>query len=305
MRLNELFLDHDPPKKRELRRMNDYIEAKLEIVTNSFPIGAIRRMIVTSGTAATVVCALREISRRERALADRERVTAHEVELLYERLSSLSLRQRRDITGISTRRAEVIVPGVAVLRRILQAFHVRSFTYSTAGVRDGIIAQLATHGDDRDPKHEEHFHVFLCHNAADKPAIRDIAERLRDRGIVPWLDEEQIRPGTRWQRELQKQIASIRSAAVFVGREGVRPWQDLEVEGFFSQFLARGCPIIPVLLPGAKKLPEDSPFLQGMMAVDLRRTDPDPFEDLVWGITGEKVPVGRAPSRRQRFGGAS
>ncbi|HEV2765268.1 MAG TPA: TIR domain-containing protein, partial [Pyrinomonadaceae bacterium] len=54
------------------------------------------------------------------------------------------------------------------------------------------------------------FDVFLCHNVADKPAVRDIGGRLKRRGILPWLDEEQLRPGLRWQDELEKQVEKIK-----------------------------------------------------------------------------------------------
>ena len=33
------------------------------------------------------------------------------------------------------------------------------------------------------------FDVFLCHNSLDKPAVKRIAESLKELGIRPWLDE--------------------------------------------------------------------------------------------------------------------
>jgi hypothetical protein len=37
-----------------------------------------------------------------------------------------------------------------------------------------------------------HFDVFLCHNPADKPAVKAIGERLKDAGVKPWLDEWEL-----------------------------------------------------------------------------------------------------------------
>jgi TIR domain len=48
----------------------------------------------------------------------------------------------------------------------------------------------------------EIFDVFLCHNSEDKPAVREICRTLVSEGIKPWLDEEQIQPGTTWQTAL-------------------------------------------------------------------------------------------------------
>jgi hypothetical protein len=93
----------------------------------------------------------------------------------------------------------------------------------------------------------EIFDVFLCHNSEDKPAVREIAQKLIGAGIKPWLDAEQIRPGTTWQTALGEQIESIKSAAVFVGENGLGPWQNEEIQAFLSQFMERKSPVIPAV----------------------------------------------------------
>ena len=55
----------------------------------------------------------------------------------------------RRITGIGPRRAEIIIPGTAVLLHVLEAFRMPALFYSAAGVRDGIIADLAARGVER------------------------------------------------------------------------------------------------------------------------------------------------------------
>jgi hypothetical protein len=132
------------------------------------------------------------------------------------------------------------------------------------------------------------FDVFLCHNVGDKPAVMEIGRRLMDRGLLPWLDQWELRPGTPWQRVLEEQIANIHAAAVFVGREGIGPWQRQELDGFLREFNKRGCPVIPVLLPGAAGEPELPLFLRGMTWVDFRDSVPEPLAQLIWGITGQR-----------------
>ena len=83
----------------------------------------------------------------------------------------------------------------------------------------------------------EIFDVFLCHNSEDKPAVREIAQKLSEEDIKPSLDEEQIRPGTSWQTALGEQIESIKSAAVFVGESGFGPWQNEEIQALLSEFV--------------------------------------------------------------------
>ncbi len=138
----------------------------------------------------------------------------------------------------------------------------------------------------------EQFDVFLCHNIADKPAVKEIGLKLVDQGIVPWLDEWELRPGVPWQRLLEEQIARIKSAAVFVGREGIGPWQRQELDGFLREFAKRNCPVIPVLLPGAPVQPTLPLFLMEMTWVDFRVSQPDPLARLIWGITGKRPEIG-------------
>ena len=76
------------------------------------------------------------------------------------------------------------------------------------------------------------FDVFLCHSSVDKAAVKAIAQRLKARGILPWLDEWELPPGQPWQPLLERQITNIKSAAVFVGAGGVGPWQEQELYGF-------------------------------------------------------------------------
>jgi GTPase SAR1 family protein len=134
------------------------------------------------------------------------------------------------------------------------------------------------------------FDVFLCHNWDDKPAVRDLALKLRERGLRPWLDEWELRPGLPWQRVLEEQIQSMPAAAVIVGST-VDPWQDQELAAFMRQFVRRRCPVIPVLLPGTER-PELPAFLDGMTWVDLAADDPDPLDQLEWGITGRNPAAG-------------
>ena len=49
--------------------------------------------------------------------------------------------------------------------------------------------------------------------------------------------------------------------------------------------MRRHCPVIPVLLPGVER-PELPAFLDGMTWVDLATENPDPIDQLEWGITG-------------------
>ncbi len=133
------------------------------------------------------------------------------------------------------------------------------------------------------------FDVFLCHNSKDKPEVKQIGEQLRRQGLKPWLDEWEFRPGLPWQRELERQIGHIKSAAVFVGSSGFGPWQEHELDAFLREFVKRECPVIPVLLPTAPQQPILPIFLSSYMWVDFLQQQPEPMGQLIWGITGIKL----------------
>lgn len=132
------------------------------------------------------------------------------------------------------------------------------------------------------------FDVFLCHNSEDKAAVKKLGELLKERGLLPWLDEWELRPGLSWQRLLEKQIQQVKAAAVFVGEDGIGPWQRNELDAFLREFVDRDCPVIPVLLENAPKKPALPVFLRGMTWVDFRKSDPDPLNQLIWGVTGQR-----------------
>ena len=151
VRLREIFLEDDPPLPRELHQMHEYIEEKLAGVGKRFGNGQHwDRVIATSATASAVVCAVNRIPRTKRDQADRMRASAREVRRLYQKLSELDLAERRKVTGIGPRRAEIIVPGVSVLLRVLEDFRLPCLYYSAAGVRDGILADLDARGVGRE-----------------------------------------------------------------------------------------------------------------------------------------------------------
>ncbi len=131
------------------------------------------------------------------------------------------------------------------------------------------------------------FDVFLCHNSRDKSEVKKVALMLIESGLRPWLDEWELRPGIPWQPEIEKQFPLIKSAAVFLGRAGAGVWQQEEVQAVLSRFKKEGRPVIPVLLETAPADAAFSAFLDSRTRVDFRRKDPDPLDQLIFGITGQ------------------
>jgi exopolyphosphatase / guanosine-5'-triphosphate,3'-diphosphate pyrophosphatase len=150
VRLSEVFLRSDPPAPIDLRRMNEYIDEKLALPLKKFGGGPFERAIATSATAAAIVCAVNRVTRARREEADRLKASAAQIRRFYRDLITMDLSARRKIQGIGPNRAELIVAGAAVFLRLLELFKQPAMHYSSAGVRDGIIADLAARGVGRE-----------------------------------------------------------------------------------------------------------------------------------------------------------
>lgn len=144
------------------------------------------------------------------------------------------------------------------------------------------------------------FDAFLSHHSQDKPLVRVLAERLVDEAkLTLWFDEWELIPGRKWQDDLESALDQSASCAVFLGPNGLGPWQGEEVRSILDEHVRDAdYRVIPVLLAGAdpderKTLPR---FLRNRGWVDLREPDDESFRRLVAAIRGEKP--GRGPSGR-------
>ena len=136
------------------------------------------------------------------------------------------------------------------------------------------------------------YDVFLSHSSADKDAVEAIARRLEDEAALhPFLDKWHLIPGNPWQEELEQALDSAGTCAVFIGPEGIGPWENVEMRSALDDRVTRpGFRVIPVLLPKAV-LPQQGRlprFLARLTWVDFRHGlhDPEAFRRLVAGIRG-------------------
>ena len=106
------------------------------------------------------------------------------------------------------------------------------------------------------------YHVFLSHNSADKPAVEELAIRLRREGIEPWLDKWVLIPGQECQEAMEQGLTDCATCAVFIGPGGLGPWQNAEMRAAIARRVDESRPIsekrdrfrvIPVLLPGVER----------------------------------------------------
>lgn len=202
VRLTGNFLRHDPPQREEIVALEEYIEQQFAAARRRLAPPGQARAIGTSATAAAVVCAVNRIKSSDREEADGRRARSKEIRRLYSRLISLDRAGRQRIPGIGPRRAEIITAGAAVLLYFVEHFTRGALYYSAAGLRDGVIADLAAH------------RVAAADFTLDKERRRVVVDVARHYG-VPLAHARQV---AKLARSLFLGLASLHRLHVFAAR---------------------------------------------------------------------------------------
>ena len=168
VRLQQEFLTTDPPAKDDIARLKQYIDRELRKAERKVGAPRVALVIATSGTAAALAEAS-GFARKKTAAKGKKRTlakrrvehvgeltaNADEVRALADRLVKLRDEQRAAIPGIGPRRSEIIVGGALVYASLMERFGLKSFRYSSLGLRDGILAQMLGDVDLRASVHQK------------------------------------------------------------------------------------------------------------------------------------------------------
>lgn len=145
VRLTNDFLHHDPPRKSELRQLRSLIDREIRRIAERISHAKPNIIIATSGTAEALAAVAHAMYRTksQRAMT----VTHAQMRRIAKMLSRLGLEDRKKITGIGPRRAEIVIAGAAVFAGLLDRCKLGGFRYSALGLRDGLLAQMSAEYD--------------------------------------------------------------------------------------------------------------------------------------------------------------
>jgi exopolyphosphatase/guanosine-5'-triphosphate,3'-diphosphate pyrophosphatase len=138
LRLTEEFLQHDPPKPKELQRLRAYITEEVARVERRVLAKRVQATIATGGTAA----ALAALASKKRGDVRGAEASSAAIERIADKVAHLDLERRRVLSGLGPRRAEIIIAGAAVYDGLM-VDGIHGFRYSPLGLRDGLLAQMA------------------------------------------------------------------------------------------------------------------------------------------------------------------
>src|SRR5271165_591750 len=147
VRLTQVFMHHDPPKKNELDQMRGFVQREISRILKRIREAKVQTALATSGTPAAL-SGLYEAKVGGYDESKPHTVPHPAVSKILKELSKRNLAERRALAGIGPRRAEIIIAGAMVFAELMNMCALRSFRYLPLGLRDGLLAQmLADYGD--------------------------------------------------------------------------------------------------------------------------------------------------------------
>lgn len=139
VRLTEAFIKNDPPTSSELDTISYYVRS---ILSRSAPFILDKEDIATigvAGTATTLSAIHQNLALYDSTKIHRSTLSLAEIEELLKKLISVPLGQRREITGLEPKRADVIITGTVIFLEILKAAGSDKLIVSERDMLDGLI----------------------------------------------------------------------------------------------------------------------------------------------------------------------
>ena len=140
LRLAQEFLDHDPPKRRELEAAQEYVQDRL----TATPLPRSSEKLRVFGVGGTIRCLARVAMELREYPVQRVhgyRLNRRDLEVLEGILFEMSASQRREVPGISAARADVIVAGLIVVDGLLRRTGKDELLVTGHGIREGAAVE--------------------------------------------------------------------------------------------------------------------------------------------------------------------
>ncbi|MFH1652443.1 MAG: Ppx/GppA phosphatase family protein [Pseudomonadota bacterium] len=137
VKLTEECLLSDPVTTSEVTKAREAISKELPDITTDYP------LIANAGTATTLGSIKLGLIEYDREKIHKMKVTSKEIKDIVDKLTSLSIRERKSIKGLMPERADVILAGLLILEGIMKRMKKSEVTISDLGVRWGIFYRTA------------------------------------------------------------------------------------------------------------------------------------------------------------------
>ncbi len=139
VRLTELFIKNNPIDRAELTACLKYIE-KCFGNFGGININGIR-LIGTGGTLKSLGTIFKQVDYLSVEEINGVSIGLKDIRRICNLLSSMSLEERKKVTGLNPKRGDVIVAGICILIKFMEGNGIDSITISSNGVLEGYVSE--------------------------------------------------------------------------------------------------------------------------------------------------------------------
>ena len=146
--LAEKYMKSDPPSNTDLDLLGKDISDKLETVRELFTnlITPETRFMGTAGTITALASALQQLEKYDHDRVHNFRMNITDIKGIYSEMTNMTTAERSKLLPFEPSRLDIIVPGTLILLTLMSIFGFNEIIVSNYGLREGILAELYTHG---------------------------------------------------------------------------------------------------------------------------------------------------------------
>jgi len=139
-RMTEIFKPKDPITKEDIKTLEDHYEEKLQDVAQAFALNRTDTIVGSSGTMENIAQMI--ANRKDKSIdmtINEMEFSAEDFKKFYDWFIKLSKKERRDVSGLDTKRVGFINTGVVLLNYMIRKFGIKTVKISSQALREGIV----------------------------------------------------------------------------------------------------------------------------------------------------------------------
>ena len=152
VRLRERFLHEYPVAPDTAALLVETIRGQIHHPLADYSLGP-RRLVGTGGTITCLVAIQKKLADFDPRQIDHASLTLEQVRTLMRSFTGLTLDQLRALPGLPPKRADLIIPGTAVLLATMEVLGAKRVHVSVRGLRYGVLTAAISEDESGEAKH--------------------------------------------------------------------------------------------------------------------------------------------------------
>lgn len=142
--LTETFIKSDPPKHEELTNLKQFLKEKIDSLPQHMR--NFKELVGLGGTITTLVALEKQLYPYDSKKVHGATITYDVISKWLDKLSKMTVAQRKAIPMIEDKRAEAIISGIAIFQTAMEILNKDSIKISEWGVRHGQLLSIIESG---------------------------------------------------------------------------------------------------------------------------------------------------------------